>query len=227
MTGIDARSVDAGEPVTSHDSPETAVFDRKHLKKQRRAAVLRAAAQAFTRKGFSNTTLDDVAQELDVSKPTLYRYFPSKQKILFACHQHSMDHGETALALALADGGTGHEQFEIFTRRYMMGIFDDFGTCAILADVDSLSPEDKKIVVQRRHDISRRTMGLIETGIADGSIRQCNAKLASLFALGAINWVALWYRRGGENTPEEIIESFLAFLTDGLLPPTDAGGGSL
>jgi len=46
-----------------------------------------------------------------------------------------------------------------------------------------------------------------QAGIQDGSIVECDGKLAALFAFGVINGIGL-YRPGGLGQPEEIIQSF-------------------
>lgn len=160
--------------------------------------------------------MDDVARALGVSKPTLYQYFPSKQDILYECHQLAMDHGEAGLAVAQQTEGTGFEKLMVYLRRYMKGIFGDFGTCPVLTDVDSLEADRRDEVVSRRALISRATAALIESGIADGSIVPCNAKLASLFALGVVNWIPLWFRENGANTPDEIVDQFVSLFQTGL-----------
>jgi hypothetical protein len=57
---------------------------------------------------------------------------------------------------------------------------------------------------------------MIAEGVADGSVVNCDPKLASLFVLGVINWIPLWYRSTGPNKPEEIIDAFLNMLGSGL-----------
>src|ERR1700749_2472714 len=51
----------------------------------KRAALIRKAARAFSARGFYNTSLDDIAEELGVTKPALYYYVKNKEEILFAC----------------------------------------------------------------------------------------------------------------------------------------------
>ncbi len=163
--------------------------------------------------------MDDVAAALGVSKPTLYQYFRSKQEVLYRCHQLAMDHGEAGLALAQAHGGSGFERLATYLDRYMRGIFGDFGTCPVLTDVDSLAPGQRDEVVARRARISAATADLIREGVADGSIVECDPKLATLFALGAVNWIPLWYRETGPNTPDEITRAFLTLLGSGFAKP--------
>ncbi len=214
------------EPRGSSAGRTRAAFDRDEQRRRKREAVLRVAASAFNRRGFANTSMDDVASVLGVSKPTLYQYFKSKQELLFACHQVAMDNGEAGLALAAAHDGTGLDKLIVYLRRYMSGIFGDLGNCPVLTDVDSLAAADREAVVARRTRISLATKDLIALGIADGSITPCDSKLATLFALGVVNWIPLWYREDGPNTPEEIMDAFVGLLTSGLSGPVPTAGGT-
>ena len=193
-------------------------FDRSDQRRRKRDAVLRAAAAAFSRAGFSNTSMDDVAAVLGVSKATLYQYFRSKQEILYECHVISMQHGEAGLTLARKHEGNGLEKLEIYLRRYMQGAFGELGNLAVLSDVNSLTPEHRGKVVKRRSKISHATDMLFKEGIGDGSIMACDPKIAKLFAMGVVNWIPVWFRADGEYTAEHIIDGFLDLFCKGLMP---------
>ena len=47
----------------------------------KREAVIHAAARAFNEHGYHNTSLDDIAAALEVTKPTIYYYFPDKEEL--------------------------------------------------------------------------------------------------------------------------------------------------
>jgi TetR/AcrR family transcriptional regulator len=196
----------------SSDGASSNAFDREALRQSKREAVLRAAASAFIREGFTNTSMDDVAKRLGISKPTLYQYFPSKEDILYACHDRSMGHAEAGLKLARFSGVEGLEKLLIFLRHYMGGMLGEFGSCPVLTNVDNLSPERRVSVIKRRAKISAAARRFIDEGIRDGSVRSCPPGLATLFTLGAVNYIPLWYREAGPNAPEEIVESFVDFL---------------
>ena len=51
----------------------------------KREAVIRAAARAFNARGYHNTSLDDIAAALEVTKPTIYYYVANKEQLLFEC----------------------------------------------------------------------------------------------------------------------------------------------
>lgn len=56
---------------------------RERKKQQTRAAIARAAADLFTAKGFESVTVDDVATAAQVSRQTVFNYFPTKEAMLF------------------------------------------------------------------------------------------------------------------------------------------------
>src|ERR1700737_1827461 len=66
-------------------SPWRASRERQHDREVKREAVIRAAAHAFNHKGYHNTSLDDIAAALEVTKPTVYYYVSNKEQLLFEC----------------------------------------------------------------------------------------------------------------------------------------------
>ena len=48
----------------------------------RRLEILRSAAAAFTRSGFTRATMGDIAEKVQMAKGNLYYYFPSKQGLI-------------------------------------------------------------------------------------------------------------------------------------------------
>jgi len=186
-------------------------FSRQALAESRRVAILRRAAAAFNRQGFANTSMDDVARELAITKPTLYRYFPSKHAILLACHELAMDFAERAIAEAAA-AQSGLERILTFARENLRGILGALGTFPVITEVDSLLPADRKRVTQRRKRISAWFKATLAEGMADGTIARADPNLVSLFCFGAFNWVPFWYRADGASEPEAIVEGYLALF---------------
>src|ERR1700751_1142135 len=66
-------------------SPWRESRERQHDREVKREAVIRAAAHAFNLKGYHNTSLDDIAAALEVTKPTVYYYVTNKEQLLYEC----------------------------------------------------------------------------------------------------------------------------------------------
>lgn len=58
---------------------------------ERRAQVLSVAQELFSRDGFHHASMDDIADRAGVSKPVLYRHFPSKLELYLAVVDHRGD----------------------------------------------------------------------------------------------------------------------------------------
>src|SRR5437879_12320463 len=75
----------AARPGAPGASPWRASRERLRDRAVKREAVIRAAAREFNRKGYHNTSLDDIAARLEVTKPTVYYYVTSKEQLLLQC----------------------------------------------------------------------------------------------------------------------------------------------
>jgi AcrR family transcriptional regulator len=54
------------------------------LVKQRQEEIVRAASKRFSRHGFSKTTIEEIARDVRIGKPTIYHYFKSKDDLFYS-----------------------------------------------------------------------------------------------------------------------------------------------
>ena len=84
------------------------ISDRREREKiQRRNTIIDAAEKLFFSKGFANTTMDEVAEIVELSKGTLYLYFKSKEELYGAIIQRAMDILKDMFKEAAATDGNG------------------------------------------------------------------------------------------------------------------------
>ena len=183
----------------------------------KRDAVLQTAAHMFLEQGYRRTSMSELAKRLQITKPALYYYFRNKEEILVECYHAGITLIETLLDKALVSRGTGLDKVKVYIEAYAKSVLlHEFGRCVSMLDENELSSETRKLVraLKRRIDASIR--GYIEEGIADRSIAQCDAKLASFAMSGAINWIGTWYKPSGPLSGLEIASHFSHLLTEGL-----------
>ncbi len=73
---------------------------------QRRQKIIEAAFETFLRYGFRRTTMDDIAQQVGLSRPTLYLTFPNKEAIFRAVVETGQDRMLTEISAGLPGQGS-------------------------------------------------------------------------------------------------------------------------
>lgn len=197
-------------------SPWAPFEDRRRARDEKKRAVLRVAAQLFLDVGYHRATLNDVATRLNITKPALYNYFRSKEEILDECYRLGQQMADETIAAIDEEGGDGLTKLRKLIRAYAMLMTIDFGMCLVRLDDRELSKEAYARVRAEKRQDDRAFRKYIAAGVADGSIVECDPKLAAFAIAGSLNWIGHWYRQDGERSAEEIAEQFAGLLTDGL-----------
>ncbi len=193
--------------------------DREQVRISKREAVLRTAAQVFNEKGYLASTLDEVAERLNVTKPTLYYYVKSKDEILYECVRIGLTMLQDAIVVVGASGGTAADKLIAAMRKYTEIVTMDFGMCVIRVGEDPLPLESQRKLRRMKAGIDREFRELIRQGIEEGAIRPCDPKIAAFTMAGALSWIGRWYRPDGPWTPDDIADQCIGLLAQGLFQP--------
>jgi len=211
-------SVNLNHAMEAVQSPFASPEEKRSQREAKRAAVLRAAVQMFNERGFHQTSLDDVAARLGVSKPTIYHYLGNKDQVLLECVSIGLGQLIEAAEQSRAREGSGADRLIAFLVRLAEVNMDDFGRCVIRTGDEALAPESRKRFRALKRQIDTDLRGLIEAAVADGSIGPCDVKLTAFTLAGALNWPARWHEPGGALAPGDIARQMVAMLARGFLP---------
>ena len=197
-------------------SPRKVFASRRRDPATKREAVLKTAAQLFLEKSFGRTSMNDVADRLNITKPALYHYFNNKEDILLECYRLGVGLIEETLNEIADHGGNGLQKVEAFIQSYATVMTVNFGRCVMRLDEGDLTSEARAEVRTYKRKIDRRLRSFLQEGIDDGSIAPCDTKIAAFAIAGALNWICMWYEPDGALSPEEIAAQFARTLTQGL-----------
>lgn len=186
--------------------------DRKQL------AILRTAARLFNERGFTKTSVDDIAAQLKVSKPTIYHYFDSKDQMLLACCRMGFTQMQNAHDRVRVMPVNGARKLEMLLVEYALIVCGEFGGCVARTDDHELAPDSQREVRALKRDYDRTIQSIMSEAAADGSISTPNVQIAAFAAAGAINWMTRWLSAKGPLTPEVVSQQIVAVLLDGLKP---------
>lgn len=195
-------------------SPWMNAKDQIRERQLKRTALLRAAAIEFGRRGFRSTSLDVVAARLGISKPTIYHYFSSKEEILFEIVKESLVAMQSVINAA--QGANGFQRLRALLIAYTKTLTVDYGKCVIRTPDYDLSPEGREQIVSMKREIDKTIRAAINEGIKDGSIRDCDVKIAAFVTAGGLNWIAQWHDSEGALSEDCIAETCVGILLQGL-----------
>jgi AcrR family transcriptional regulator len=205
-----------GPPSPSSQSPWMPFESRRRARDEKREAVLRTAVQLFLEQGYHGTTLNHVAERLNITKPALYNYFRGKDEILYECWAIGQERVDDYIAEIAAGGGSGLAKLRKLIVQYAEVMTTDYGKSLVRFDVRDLTEHNRKIVQLAKKMIDRAFRGYIKEGIADGSIKPCDVKLSAFAIAGSLNWIGHWYQPGGKLPAEAIAREFAIRLTEGI-----------
>ena len=182
-----------------------------------RERLLKAAAACFNEKGYSGTSLKDVANHLGLTDAALYYYVKNKEELVYQCYLRAGELGREAIDRAIAEGDTGLEQARLYIRYHVEIMVGDRGPVAIMSEIPSLKPlhRENVLAISRRHSLSFEK--ILRRGIEDGSIIRCDVRMTGNAIMGSINWIPKWFH-GNETVARSVSAQFPDILTRGLAP---------
>lgn len=186
------------------------------MRAEKRDAVLQTAARLFVEKGFHATSLDEVAEALNITKPTLYYYIKSKDDILFECVRLGLQRIKEAINTASEGNGSAVDKLRAALNSYAHIVTEDFGQCLIRVGEDPLPPEKRIVLRRQKAEIDLEFRVLVEQGIKDGFFAPMNPKIATFTMMGGISWIGRWFKPDGELTADEVADQCIAILMSGL-----------
>jgi AcrR family transcriptional regulator len=195
---------------------------RRMSPEERRQQIVTAAARLFDQAGYSNTTMDDIAQTVGVAKPTLYHYFRRKDEILHWIHEEFID-----LLIARHDQrleiGLRPEQLLLEVMADVLELMETHhGHVRVFFEhYRELAPDAQEPIRRKRDHYESMVRDVFREGIKTGVFRDTDPKLATLATFGMCNWAYQWYRSGGEFRSREIAYQFWSYLMDGIGRPRE------
>lgn len=195
----------------------------------RREEILRHATALFDRKGYANTSLDDVAQAVGIKREALYYYYRSRTEILIAIVGPQTSGLVDGLRAVLDTRVSARDKLHLAIRNHLKR-FDRhcLEMTIFLRDGVMGSNEELHLAMRRVwKDYEAMWTRLIDEGKAAGELADLgDSKMIAFGIQGMCNWLARWYNPRKSAPIDSIIDTYFAMLNLGLQPrPGDVAAG--
>ena len=189
----------------------------KNITQNRRAEIIEIAAKLFKIKGFTATTMRDIAEQVGMEAASMYNHIKSKDEILQAiCFKISNEYISQLNAIE-NQIKSPVEKIKELIRLHVRIIITDIDSISVANNEwKHLSEEALTVFKDARRDYEQRFAKLIEAGITAGELQPINISVALFTILSAVRWVELWYKNDREISPEILEENIISLLMNGL-----------
>lgn len=155
---------------------------------ERRGRILQAASRLFSERPFEQASMDEIAHEAGIGKPTLYRYFGSKDELFGAVFAEVLDDLERRLDRALAAEARAEARLRALAAE-IVPIFRDHLVSLRLVDEAAADQSKRRVFRERQARIAARLAAAIEDGMRNGEVRDVDAPRIAQLMIGMI-WSA-------------------------------------
>lgn len=194
-----------------------------------RNAVLAAAADAFTTRGYAATSIDDIADRLGATKGRIYHYFRTKGEIFVGIHRRALELSIASIRPCLDGEGSAVERLRAMAGAHanLMMTETSFMRLAVQHAEMSLAGEgrtrQKEIdeIFELRDTYESFFEQVIREGVDAGELTTSEPGLMAKAVLGSLNWMSVWYNPradGNSARKQEIAEAMATFVVNGLGP---------
>jgi AcrR family transcriptional regulator len=193
---------------------------RPNVSEERISQIVTAAEDVFTKKGFNEARMDDIAEETGLSKGTLYNYFKSKDDLIIAIldrifqREFKAFEGTDVSSMSASDtiwlfADTIAQDIKLMLR--LMPVAYEF---LALAFRNKTVQKALKVYVNRYMNI---LVPIIQSGIDSGEFKKVDAKDVAI-AMGAVleGTILIWVYDKSLVDPEKHIRSGFKLLMEGV-----------
>lgn len=181
----------------------------KQRYERRHDELVRQAAHGFARRGYDQTTMQELAASMGLATGALYHYFASKEELLRAVCDQLMEPLLVGARELAASSGDGEPRLRALVRLWVAHVVEHRDHMLVFQQERHVieSGERWRSVREARKSFER----LVAETLA-GVATRVDAPLALLALLGMVNHTAQWYRPRGALSPEQIADGYVALM---------------
>ncbi len=187
---------------------------------RRRHEVFRLALPVMMQKGFSETSMREIADAAGIGKSTLYDYFRSKDEVLLFVLEEEMESlYDGALEISIQPLPAIEKLHKIMKQELEIILQNKEFFLQITLEAQKLGMHSQKRVLQLRYTYQDLIRSVIDQGVAEGSFRKVNSLLVARMLINTMSNVVYTTRPTG--TPEEMLNEVFDLIFLGVMERGD------
>ena len=187
----------------------------KEEQEKKRLEIFHQVVKIFSKKGFLETSMREIADTAGLGKSTLYDYFKTKDEILiyfFEDQLRDMTHEAQKIAL---QNLSADKRLRQIMEKYLESLQENKNLfLKLMKESQRLKLESQKQVQAKRYAYQDLIRALIDEGIREGVFRKVNSLLAACLLISSISSAV--YDSRSMGTPQEMLQETLDIFFKGI-----------
>lgn len=172
------------------------------------AQLLQHAASLFAYKGFGATSLEDIAHQAGMKRPSLYHYFRSKDDILSLIVADVVERGPGVVGTLASEDWEPPRKLHAMARALCLEVArSTSGFRLVLTSEANLPGALADRLRESKRAVTHEITNVISEGMRRGDFRPVDSRLAALGILGMCNWIAWWFTPGPDAPAEPVADA--------------------
>lgn len=175
-------------------------------------ALADGAARLFAEGGYEAVSIEAVAEELSVSRATLYRTVPTKEDLLGILFERSTRELDRAATALVAEGREPADELVSLVRLHVVAAIETRQYMTVFFGGAGLPPEVYARWRKFRRRYEKLWTGVVSRAMKAGVLAPGDPKLTTRLLLGMVIWVSRWYRPTEKYTADQISDAVMALI---------------
>jgi AcrR family transcriptional regulator len=186
--------------------------------KDRHMEIFETAVRIFGEKGYRATSLQDVSNELGITRPALYYYIKSKQELLIKIYDQVTDKLFDQLRPIVLSSLPPDVKLKKVMMNHIHIVIDNKTLLSVFyAEKSELPTEKRSYITRREREYGKMIERVYIEGMNEGFFRPCNPTVFVNSTLGMFNWMPNWFRSKGPLSMEEVSDMIVQIIGSGYL----------
>ena len=172
----------------------------------------------FEKKGFSETSIQDIVAALNVTKGTFYYYYSSKEQLLMDIHREYIDDLLQRQRKIIDSDTSQKDKLKGIIQLLISDIARNGDSGKVFfREMRHLTEDNAADIKKRREKFRLNIEEIIRDGAEMGEFRkQLRPDMTALAVLGITNWTYQWFNASGELAADELAEIYSSIVLDGI-----------
>jgi AcrR family transcriptional regulator len=198
-------------------------MESSEVKRSSRDVILSETIRLFSERGYSSTSMRDIANAVGLLPGSLYVHISGKEQLLGDIVESGIDRFLAACKPALESDEPADVRMRAAMRAHMQIVGEDAEHMLVaLHQWKYLTGDRLEIVVNKRREYEAIFTTIVGDGIKSGDFsKDINPRIAVLTIIGTLNWTPEWFSPKGPESAEQVADEIADVLLCGLVRGPD------